>query len=358
MRAAVLRQGRIVVDELPDLQPIAGHVVVRTLACGICGSDLHALHHAHDMTRTQREVGGSMAFDPDADLVMGHEFCAEVIAAPAGSAVQEGRVVCSVPLAFHGGRPVAVGYSNHLPGGYAEQMLLSDQMLLDVPAGLDPQLAAMTEPMAVGRHAVEKAGPAVDDVILVVGCGPVGLAVIAALKQQGLGPVVAADFSPRRRAFAELLGADEIIDPATASPYERWTDLAWPVGVDRTDPMIRFSGVTPRPGLVFECVGVPGVIDELMAGAMRDTRIVVVGVCMQDDRIRPLMGISKEIRLQFVLGYSPDEFADTLRGIAEGDLDVAPLITGTVGLDGVAGAFEELADPERHAKIMVDPTAG
>jgi len=101
---------------------------------------------------------------------------------------------------------------------------------------------------------------------------------------------------------------------------------------------------------------VPGVIDQIMAGAPSKGRIVVVGVCMEADQIRPLSAINKELNLQFVLGYQPEEFAETLHNIGEGHVDVAPLITSTVGLNGVAQAFEDLADPERHAKILVDPT--
>ena len=82
----------------------------------------------------------------------------------------------------------------------------------------------------------------------------------------------------------------------------------------------------------------------------------MVGVCMQPDQIRPLVAINKELSLQFVLAYKPEEFAETLTNIAEGDIDVEPLITGTVGLSGVAEAFEDLANPEVHAKILVDPT--
>ena len=191
---------------------------------------------------------------------------------------------------------------------------------------------------------------------MVVGCGPVGLAVVAALKQKGIGPIFAADFSPRRRKLAEHLGADVVIDPAESSPYTAWTDAAWPPGVDYSDPMIRFTGAEPSPSLVFECVGVRGLIEETMSGAMRHTRIVVVGVCMEADAITPLMGIGKELNISFVLGYTPEEFADTLRAIADGELAVASLITGTVGLDGVADAFEALADPKMHAKVIVDPT--
>ena len=84
-------------------------------------------------------------------------------------------------------------------------------------------------------------------------------------------------------------------------------------------------------------------------------RIVVVGVCMERDQIEPLTGISKELNIQFVLGYAPEEFAATLSHLAEGQVNADPLITGKVGVEGVAKAFEDLASPETHAKILVEP---
>ena len=76
---------------------------------------------------------------------------------------------------------------------------------------------------------------------------------------------------------------------------------------------------------------------------------------MESDTIEPMFGINKELNLQFVLGYTPEEFSSTLFHIAEGRIPVEPLITGKVGVEGVAGAFDELASPERHAKILVEP---
>ena len=210
--------------------------------------------------------------------------------------------------------------------------------------------------MAVGLHAVEMAHLAPEDVPLVIGCGPVGLAVILALKLKGAGPIIAADFSPARRALAEACGADVVIDPAAHSPYARWEELAALSASGERLPEHPLTGEPMlRPGVFFECVGIPGVIDQMMVGAQRGCRFVVVGVCMQDDVIRPLLGITKELNLQFVLGYTPEEFAATLGHIAEGRIDVARLVTGHVGLAGVAEAFETLATPEHHCKIVVEP---
>jgi threonine dehydrogenase-like Zn-dependent dehydrogenase len=107
--------------------------------------------------------------------------------------------------------------------------------------------------------------------------------------------------------------------------------------------------------VIFECVGVPGIIDGIIASAPLFSRVVVVGVCMSPDTIRPAMAINKEIDLRFVVGYTPLEFRDTLHMLAQGKVNVAPVVTGTVGLTGVAGAFDALADPGKHAKILIDP---
>ena len=114
-------------------------------------------------------------------------------------------------------------------------------------------------------------------------------------------------------------------------------------------------GIKPKHPVVFECVGVPGVLDAIIAATPLFSRVVVVGVCMGDDAIRPAMATNKEIDLRFVLGYTPLEFRDTLHALAEGKLSAAPMLTGQVGLEGVSAAFAALGTPEVHAKILIDP---
>ena len=346
MRAAVLREGEMVVrDDVPDPVPEFGTVLVEVKACGICGSDLHFAKHGATMLALGKEMEGiadlgpSPDLDLDRDVFMGHEFAAEVLdVGPDTVGPAPGTLVTSVPilLTMSGVRPIV--YSNDVASGYGERMLLSAPMLLEVPNGLDPRRAALTEPMAVGLHAVNKSGIATGDGALVLGCGPVGLAVIAALHQRGIGPIVASDLSPARRALAVTMGANEAVDPTVEPAFEAWR---------------RVGG--SRPLVVFEAIGVPGIIDGAFRDAPAGARIVVVGVCMEPDAITPFFGISKELDLQFCFGYDPTVFAGTLRSIAEGEIDVAPIITGEVDLDGVAGAFDELSDPERHCKILVRP---
>src|SRR5882672_2852577 len=358
MRAVVMRSKTLAVADVPEPAPEAGEVLVRTLACGICGSDLHALKHADRFVEASRRAGNAFVMDLGRDVVMGHEFCAELVGYGPDTqrSLAIGTRVCSRPVLMRATGPQTIGYSNDHPGGYGEYMRLSEALLLPVPQALPTEHAALTEPLAVGLHAVNKAQLTRDDAPLVIGCGPVGLAVIAALKLEGARPIVAADFSPRRRALALAMGADAVVDPAKNSPYETWRGMAaWsdPSKVPPVPPWM--PGPALRPAVIFECVGVPGVIDTILTNAPAAARIVVVGVCMERDSFEPMMGINKELNVQFVLGYSPEEFAATLTHIARGELKVEPLVTGKVGLDGVAGAFESLASPEVHAKILVEP---
>jgi threonine dehydrogenase-like Zn-dependent dehydrogenase len=118
-----------------------------------------------------------------------------------------------------------------------------------------------------------------------------------------------------------------------------------------------FQAMLPalKPAIIFECVGVPGLLQQVFEGAPRDARIVVVGVCMETDTSEPMLGIMKELNVQYVLGYTPDEFAASLRLIAEGQVDAAAMVTAEVGIEGVAKAFADLANPEVHTKIIVQP---
>lgn len=337
MRAAVLRDGRMVYrDDVPDPIPEAGQVLVGVRACGICGSDLHfAAHGAQVLEMSDRVAGGSgaMHVDLDHDIFMGHEFSAEVLEAGPGTDTHPpGTLVTSLPVLLSAKGVEPIVYSNSTVGGYAERMLLSAPLLLPIPNGLDFKHASLTEPMAVGLHAVNKSDIGPDETALVLGCGPIGIAIIASLRAKGVDTVVACDFSSKRRELAIAMGANQTLDPAQGSPFD-----------------------TVKPAVVFEAVGVPGIIDDVLLRARPGTRLVVAGVCMQPDTVHPFFAIAKEINVQFVLAYTPEEFGHSLRALAEGDIDVSPLITGEVGLDGVGAAFDDLADPERHCKILVTP---
>jgi threonine dehydrogenase-like Zn-dependent dehydrogenase len=339
MRAAVLREGRMVYrDDVPDPIPGPGQVLVGVRSCGICGTDLHFAAHGAEVLSLSGQLadtlgGGGMNIDLSHDIFMGHEFSAEVLeAGPDTETHPTGTLVTSIPVLISGTHVEPIVYSNRTLGGYAERMLLSAPLLLEIPNGLDHRHAALTEPMAVGLHAVNKSGIQPGEAALVIGCGPIGIAVIANLRARGVESIVAADFSPKRRELAATMGAHQTLDPAQGSPFD-----------------------TVSPAVVFEAVGIPGIIDDVMRRARHGTRLIVVGVCMQPDTVHPFFASVKELNVQFVVTYDPNEFADSLRAIAEGDIDVSPVITGDIGLEDVGTAFDDLADPERHCKILVTP---
>jgi threonine dehydrogenase-like Zn-dependent dehydrogenase len=355
MRAAVTRGGKLVVDQIDDPMPGDGQVLVRSLAAGICGSDLHVLADVDHFAGLMGRVGAP-ALDPASDTVFGHEFCAELVEHGPGAArsLSLGTRVCSVPVIVGPGGVDQVGYSNIYPGALAEYFVLQEALLLPVPDSLPTELAALTEPLAVGEHAVGLAGLQAGQPCLVMGCGPVGLAVIAALKARAQGPVIGCDFSPTRRRLAESFGADEVIDPSAHSPHDRWRELGVPATLIERATAV-FSGAATKEPVIFEAVGVPGMLESLIADAPPHSRIVVVGVCMQRDAIEPFMAVTKEIELRFSFGYSLEEFAATLDRLAAGVPGADRLVTDSVPLTQTAGAFDILRAPGEHGKILVTP---
>lgn len=380
MKAVRCLEGNLEVVDVDEPRPQKGQLVLAVKRCGICGSDLHARHHAGELEDVMAAVGYDDFMRVDTPVVMGHEFAGEIAERGRGAAKEfkVGTLVVSFPLIRAAGGVHLTGLSPLAPGGYAERVLAEAAMSFVVPNGLSADVAALTEPMAVALHAVRRSEIGKGDVAIVVGCGPVGLAVIGHLKASGVKTIVASDFSSGRRALAVKCGADVVVDPAVDSPYERAgakgtitkaTDL-YELGMGSMEKLRKLPGWShvyraadalgaagPKRPVIFECVGVPGMIDGVVGAAPLNSRVVVVGVCMGEDKLRPAMAISKEIDLRFVFGYTPLEFRDTLHMLADGKVDGSPLLTGTVGLNGVEAAFDALGDPETHAKIMIDPTS-
>lgn len=380
MKAVVCQNAELRVEDVPDPVPQHGHALIKVLRCGICGSDLHMRHHCGAMKAVNDRLGYSALPKASDAFIFGHEICGEVLDYGPGTKrkLKPGTRVVAPPLVRWGEEIDIAGLSARSNGGYAEMMLVDELMLMPVPNGLSADMAALTEPMAVAWHAVRRSEVKKKDVAVVIGCGPVGLGVIAILKARGVGTVIASDFSPGRRALAMACGADVVIDPRDGSPYANWAEFGWVttfggllgLAVDTREAlekppvpwwiawrMAEALGQTPKRPIVFECVGVPGVINSIIDGAPLFSRIVVVGVCMQEDRIEPAIAIQKEVELRFVFGQSPLEYRDALHMIADGKVKCAPMITGLVGIDGVEAAFADLGDPERHAKILIDPAS-
>jgi len=381
MQAVVCHETRLGVEELPDPVPGPGQVLLEVVRGGICGSDLHARKHADEVADLASAIGYDDVMRRHQRVVMGHEFSGRVLdyGPDTRKAWASGTAVVSLPMIRMGEQVQMTGLSAHAPGAYAERLLVQESLTMEVTNGLSAETAALTEPMAVAWHAVRRSEVRKKDTAVVIGCGPIGLAVIMMLKARGVRHVVASDFSPGRRALAERCGADVVVDPGTESPWTSFEDSRYitdakdlfdlaldTMGKLRRVPGLPWArvlraaevaGAMPSGPVVFECVGVPGIIDQIVNAAPLASRVVVVGVCMEPDTIQPAMAINKEIDLRFVFAYQPHEFHETLQLIAHGKVDPTLLVTGTVGLAGVATAFEVLGDPERHAKILIDPAS-
>lgn len=342
MRAAVFREGRFSVETVPTPVPGPGEVLVKVRACGICGSDLHFAKHAGEIIEQARKLGAptdELERGLREGLVLGHEFVGEV--ADFGPGVQgtlaRGDRVCSMPFVLRGGAPLLLGSSPEVSGGYAEYMVLSEALCLKVDAAIPDAAAALVEPLGIGVHAVNKAGIAPGDVAIVVGCGPIGLAITAVLASRGIDRIVASDLSPRRRALAREMGAGTVVDPR------------------EQDPIAAAAPVAGARVVVFENTGAPGMLGRLVAAAPQNAHIVVSGISASDESFIPMVAILKELRLSFIIYYTPEEFAHALELIRDEKVKWRPLVTGQIGLDEVSAAFKALEDPEVHAKVLITP---
>ncbi len=335
MRAVVVQPGGTLgVETLPDPTPGEGEVVLRVSTCGICGTDLH-LHGAGLL--------------PDG-TVMGHEFCGEVMESK--GALRAGDRVCALPMltcgqcercrsglgAFcTGQRTLGLGDAH---GAFAEFVAVSVHETVRLPSGVSDDQGALVEPLAVGLHALNAGRPPRGEPCLVLGGGPIGLAIALWAAHFGADPVVVSEPAAGRRALAETLGVGRVVDPTTE-------DLP---GV--------LSGLgSEGPAVVYEATGVAGLLEEAVGHVRFRGRIVVAGLCLAPERIPSLPAMQKEASLHYVLAYEKDDFQYTVDMIEQGRIDPMPMLQGTVGLEGVAGAFADLSGPDAPCKLLVRPGA-
>jgi (R,R)-butanediol dehydrogenase/meso-butanediol dehydrogenase/diacetyl reductase len=338
MRAGLVTgQRRFELVEVPE--PVAGPdlAVVSIARCGICGTDLH----------------GFLGPGPYNPAICGHEFVGTVTAIGAGvTSVAEGdRVVAGVAPACGScsecaaGRPAQcipsflgmVGRDALAPrhGGFAPRIAIAAARLIPVAAALSDDDAAQVEPATVALHAVRRTLPRAGEVVVVQGCGPIGLLTLQCARALGAEQLVAVEPDAHRRELARRLGADEVLSPPEAA--ERF-------GRQGAD-------------LVFECAGVPATVQQAVDLSRRGGRVNLVGLASGMATISPGAWLGKEITVVASLGYQHDEFGTTIDLMADGRVAVAPLHDRTVGLSELPVAIERLADdPSSATKVLVDPT--
>jgi (R,R)-butanediol dehydrogenase / meso-butanediol dehydrogenase / diacetyl reductase len=327
--------------ERPQPTPAPGEVLVKVAYCGICGSDVHATE------ASASQVGPG--------TVLGHEFSGAVAASrdpgwkpgdrvigvplqPCDSCRPQGE--CKDMLGILCPRNRIIGMSPDVPGGYAEYVRINGRQLLRVPDRIPLDAAALAEPLAVGAHAVRLAGQLLGRRVLIIGAGPIGLATTAFARRAGSRDVVVSEIDPTRRARALRLGSSAVVDPA-----------AGPIAA-------AFRSITGgAPDVVFECVGVPGILAQCIEVAGIRGRIVIVGVCRHEDRIMPRAAIRKELLLQFVLGYSAEDFRLSLDLLGSAGFDPGTVITQRVTFEGLPGVFESLRHPNAHGKVLLQTFA-
>lgn len=341
MRAAFIVNGQVDFGNVAEPVPGEGQALVRTHSCGMCASEAHFLQAGQNVIDLSRRFGGPYAqLEYSRPFVPGHEYVGEVLDYGPGSQrkVKVGRRVTSVPIMRAGGAHKVVGFSHECPGGYGELMLLDETMLMEVSDSLEDDLAAMIEPLAVGLEHARRGNPRPGDVPLVLGCGAIGLGVIAGLKLLGIAPIVAADFHPGRRDLALSMGADVAVDPREADPYGALPELG-----------------ARRVNLIYENVGQKGMLARIVAAAPFDGRIVMGGYCMEEEALFVFAAQNKRLNIQFAGGEEPQDMELAMRAIADGRIDVAGWLGGRIGVSGVADAMAKLSGPEAPVRTVVDP---
>lgn len=340
MRAFSLRHGELALrDNVQRPVPSNGQILVKTLACAICASD----HHHFDHPEIARDDKSGMRVDaPDCDIVMGHEYCAEIVEYGPDTKKEwpVGTRVTGIPvLMLPTGQSRIVGYAPDAPGGYGEYFLMNEFLARPVPNHIPTEIIAVNDAMAVGWYYSRvgtEAFKGKKSVPLVIGLGAIGMSVVIALKHRGVGPIVAADFSASRRQLALELGADVVVDPAEESPYAAWRRVAWGSPNEIYDYIVASS--MPKQ-VVYECAGREGVVADVIENCAFGARILSAGGPSHDG-IPTVVAHLKGINLQYGGGPELADWYECLDLVINGKIDLTRFVGETVTLDQLPDAFE------------------
>jgi len=328
---------------VPDPEPRSGELLIAVGNCGICGTDLH-------WTENRSTDGGWRNLKPGA--VLGHEFAGEVleVGRDLKARFKPGDSVCALPFIGCGqceacltGRIYRCPQADTratptLHGAYAELARVGGTEAISLPAGIDHAAGALVEPLAVGLAAVERARLTPSASVLVMGAGPVGLAVALWSRFLGARNVIVSDMVSSRAERAAQFGATDYIDASTEVVKER---------------LQRDLG--KAPDVVFECVGVPGTLGQAVDYVANDGVLVVAGLCMGTDTFLPTVALLKAIDIRFTMCYEKRHFEVIVDHLAAGRIDVSKFVTDTVGFDTFADRFESLKSAGSDIKVLLDP---
>jgi threonine dehydrogenase-like Zn-dependent dehydrogenase len=307
--------------------------------------DVHFMDHpdiaANDGT-------GRFVYDPDRDIVLGHEFVGEVVAhgPDCAGTFPVGTRVTSMPILLVDGGLAGtkvIGQHPEAPGSFGELLLVSEAMTRAVPDGPASDAVALVDAFAVGEFYVRSSRIAAGEVPIVIGAGAIGLSAVAALVARGIDPVIVSDRrSERLRLAADAFGAHILVNPDERSPFDVWRETA------------RTRGST-SPAVVFECVGAPGLVQHIVDSCDMWTRIHAAGGWYSGDDLSCTAATHKGVTIQFGGGPHPEDWYGTLDAVVAGRLDPRPSIGEIIGLDDVPAALERLRRSEGPPRVIVHP---
>src|SRR5947207_9929890 len=340
MRRVVVYPGRIAVETADVPAPGPNEALVRTLAVGVCGSDLHAAHGRHPFVplpyRPGHEVVG----------VIEAAGAATGVAGAAAGAVPGQRVIVEPDLPCWTCKMCTTGRENlcenlqffgcgYAQGGMADYFTVAANRLHAVSDVLDDYAAALIEPLSTPVHAVRLAGDVAGRAVAVLGAGTIGLLTLAVLRAHEAGTVVSTDPNLAKRQRAAALGADATID--ARSP-------------DVTRPAREALGGSAD--IVFDCVSVQSSLDQAIAIADKGGTVMVVGVPAREVTVPLPIVQDHQIRIQGSATYLPPDCAESADLLRRGAVRTADYVTAVRPLAQVAEAFA-LASSGQHVNVLV-----
>jgi (R,R)-butanediol dehydrogenase/meso-butanediol dehydrogenase/diacetyl reductase len=317
-------------ETLPDPAPDAGEIVIKVGRCGICGSDLHMTEDA--------------AYGCKLGDVLGHEFAGEVVEIGRGvEGLRTGDLVSVIPLKSCGhcehcrkGEVQWCAQFGLQGGGYAEYAVTRSNQCVKLGTHVSLADGAIVEPLAVALHGVNLSGLSSGDKALVLGAGPIGLAVAFWARRMG-ATVAVQDIADFQRQRALGMGADHfIVDPAD------------PIGSAE-------RALGGKADVVFECVGIPGLIDQAVQQVRGRGTVLLLGLCTRPDPINSFAMLSKEVRLVTSAFFTVPEYEASLEVLAQGAIEPRLLVTDTISLADTPEVFESLKRRTSQCKVLIAP---
>jgi (R,R)-butanediol dehydrogenase / meso-butanediol dehydrogenase / diacetyl reductase len=333
MRAVVMQglNKPLCLEAVPDPTPGEGELVVKVGRCGICGSDLHM---------TEDPAYGKGAGD-----ILGHEFAGEVVALGKGTqGVALGDLVSVIPLVSCGhcasckaGEVAWCDQFGLQGGGYAEFAVTRPNQCVKLPASASLADGAIIEPLAVALHGVNMSGLQKGDKILILGAGPIGLAVAFWARRKGATDIVIQELHDFQQNRARDMGASGfVVDPAD------------PIGGAE-------RALGGKADIVFECVGMPGLIAQAVGQVRARGTILLLGLCTKPDTFNSFAMLSKEVRLITSAFFTRQEFEEALDVLNAGAAEPRLLVTDTISLSDTPQRFEALRKRTHECKVLIAP---